>query len=115
MFSRMRAEWRLFVDCEPGSRFERLHERKRRHGRAFGQRLFWWFAGVLLILAGIVMLVTPGPGLLSIAFGIACLAQESLRLARRCDRAEMRLRGAVARWMGRRAERVRRGKGGERR
>jgi hypothetical protein len=101
VFKRIRHEWRSFVDCDPGSRFERLHERKKR-GTGIARRLFWWTAGVLLILAGIVMLVTPGPGLLSIAFGVGCLAKESLALARRCDRAELRLRAGLRRARARR-------------
>ncbi len=110
MLSRLRHEWHLFVECEPGSRFERLHERKRRDGKRWARRLFWWSTGVLLIFAGFVMLFTPGPGILGIAFGVACLAQESLPFARKCDRAELRVRRAAARWLRARAERVRRGK-----
>ena len=101
MISRLRQEWRHFIACPSGQRFERLHQRKSGDGKSFARRLFWWGAGVLLILAGIVMLVTPGPGLLSIAFGIACLAQESLPFARRCDRLELRLRAACSRWRAR--------------
>ena len=87
----------MFIACDPGTRFERLHQRKKRDGRSFARRLFWWAAGVLLVLAGFVMLFTPGPGLLSIAFGVACVAQQSLPFARRCDRAELRLRRAFRR------------------
>ncbi|HYC38395.1 MAG TPA: PGPGW domain-containing protein [Usitatibacter sp.] len=104
MFSRLRREWRYFIDCDAGTRFERLHERKRRDGRGFARRAFWWAAGVLLILLGFVMLFTPGPGLLGIAFGIACLAQQSLPLARKCDRWEVRLRRSWSRWRSRRSK-----------
>lgn len=38
--------------------------------------------GTILIVAGLVMLVTPGPGLLAIAAGLAVLARE-FRWARR--------------------------------
>jgi hypothetical protein len=33
-------------------------------------------AGVLLVLAGLAMLVLPGPGLITIAFGCVVLASE---------------------------------------
>ena len=102
MTSRIRREWQAFVEAPPGERFGRLYERKRRDGKRLATRLFWWGTGILLILAGFVMLFTPGPGLLSMAFGIACLAQESLPFARRCDRGELRLRAAWARWRSRR-------------
>lgn len=103
MLKKIREEWRHFRDCEPGTRFERLHARKQQGGRGVSNRLFWWTAGLLLILAGIVMLFTPGPGLLSIAFGLACLAHQSLPIARRCDRAEVGLRARLARWRRRKA------------
>lgn len=101
MFSRLRQEWRHFIQARPGSRFALLHERKRRGEASLARRLFWWSSGVLLILAGIVMLVTPGPGLLSIAFGLGCLAQESLAVAQKCDGFELRLRAAWQRWRAR--------------
>lgn len=104
MLKRLRHEWQLFVACPAGARFERLHERKRSDGRRLARRLFWWTAGVVLIAAGIVMLVTPGPGILSIAFGAACLAQESLGFARKCDRLEVRVREALRRARARRRD-----------
>lgn len=102
VFERMREEWRHFVRAEAGTRFARLHERKNADGRGLARRLAWWGMGVVLIAAGVVMLFTPGPGLLTFALGIACIAQESLPFARRCDYAEMRLRGAWERWRARR-------------
>jgi hypothetical protein len=36
--------------------------------------------------------------LLAIAFGFTCIARESRRVARRCDRAEMWIRQAWERW-----------------
>ena len=102
VFDRMRREWRQFVDADAGVRFARLHERKRATGRGFARRMAWWGMGVVLILAGLVMLVTPGPGLLTLALGVACIAQESLPFARKCDRMEVRLRKA---WRRRRERR----------
>lgn len=97
MLTRLRHEWRSFIGYAPGTRFEQLYERKRRDGGHLAARAFWVFAGFALIAAGFVMLFTPGPGLLAIAFGAACLARESLPFARKCDRAEVRLREAIER------------------
>ncbi|HVQ43954.1 MAG TPA: PGPGW domain-containing protein [Candidatus Saccharimonadia bacterium] len=36
----------------------------------------WSVSGGVLVLAGLVMLVTPGPGLLAIAAGVALWARE---------------------------------------
>ena len=84
----------------PGSRFVRRYEQKRDAGML--ERCGWTVAGFAFILAGLVMLVTPGPGLLALGFGLTCLAQESLALARWCDRFEMRMRALFARWRSKR-------------
>ena len=94
----MRQEWRLFVSAEPGARFAGLHARKSAGGRGVLRRAAWWGMGILLLLAGLVMLVTPGPGILTIALGVACIAGESLAFARGCDRAELRWRERYRRW-----------------
>src|SRR5688572_26366752 len=101
MVERIRREWRVFSAEPPGERFERHYERKHRDDRTLLGRLTWIAAGVFFLLAGIVMLFTPGPGLLAIGFGVTCFAQESRRVARACDRAEMRIRRAWARWRSR--------------
>jgi hypothetical protein len=99
---RLREEWRHFVDAAPGNRFQLLHGRKRAGRGGLARALFWWSAGFVLMVAGFVMLFTPGPGILTLALGIACIAQESLPFARRCDRFELRLRRHYSRWRSRR-------------
>jgi hypothetical protein len=98
MVERIRKEWRVFAAEAPGERFERHYERKRRDDRTLAGRLTWIAAGIFFVLAGIVMLFTPGPGLLAIGFGVTCFAQESRRVARFCDRLELRIRAAWSRW-----------------
>ena len=85
-----------------GSRFERHYERKRSdEGRGAVGRLAWICAGIFFFLAGIVMLFTPGPGLLAIGFGLTCFSTESRRLARWCDRTELRVLEAWKKWRSR--------------
>src|SRR6186713_1197898 len=98
VLERIKLEWRKFVAEPPGSRFERHYERKREAEMGLLGRATWIAAGVFFMLAGFVMLFTPGPGLLAIGFGITCLSQESRRLARFCDRTELRIHGAWTRW-----------------
>ena len=98
----MRQEWHHFVAAEPGARFAGLHARKSAGGRGFLRRAGWWLMGLGLMFAGFVMLFTPGPGILTLALGIACIAGESLAFARRCDRAELRWRERWIRWRKRR-------------
>jgi hypothetical protein len=51
--------------------------------------------GGVLVAAGIVMLVTPGPGILTIAAGVALLARHHDWARRLRDRAVARLRRAT--------------------
>jgi hypothetical protein len=98
VLERIKQEWRRFAAEPAGSRFERQYERKRALETGLLSRCMWILAGVFFMLAGIVMLFTPGPGLLSIGFGMTCFAQESRRVARFCDRTEIRLTRAWERW-----------------
>jgi len=98
MVERIRREWRVFAAEPPGERFERHHERKVAEERTLLGRFTWLAAGVFFVVAGIVMLFTPGPGLLAIGFGVTCFAQESRGVARFCDRLELRIRAAWVRW-----------------
>ena len=47
--------------------------------------------GTVLVLAGLVMLVTPGPGLVAIAAGLAVLAREFAWARRLLERIRVRL------------------------
>ena len=104
MVERIRRHWRVFAAEAPGERFEKHYERKAGQDRTLLGRVTWIVAGMLFLVAGIVMLFTPGPGLLAIGFGITCFAQESRRVARSCDRSEMRLRRAWERWRSRKKQ-----------
>jgi len=64
------------------------------------RRVFLIIAGFTLLLAGVVMLVTPGPGMLVIFLGLALLAAEFVwarRLMERMKREGLRLKEAVLR------------------
>jgi uncharacterized protein (TIGR02611 family) len=56
---------------------ERLREQRERHlGRSRFYRVPFALVGFTLVLAGLALLVLPGPGLLVIAAGLAMLALE---------------------------------------
>jgi uncharacterized protein (TIGR02611 family) len=64
------------------------------------RRVFLIIAGFTLLLAGVVMLVTPGPGMLVIFLGLGLLAAEFVwarRLMERMKREGLRLKEAVLR------------------
>jgi uncharacterized protein (TIGR02611 family) len=63
---------------QPRSRWaDKLEERRERYqerGRLY--RIGWVIVGSLITLAGVVMLVTPGPAFVLIPIGLAMLAME---------------------------------------
>jgi uncharacterized protein (TIGR02611 family) len=64
------------------------------------RRVFLIIAGFTLLLAGVVMLVTPGPGMLVIFLGLGMLAAEFVWARRLMDRMKQeggRLKDAVLR------------------
>lgn len=65
------------------------------------RRVFLIIAGFTLLLAGGIMLVTPGPGMLVIFLGLGLLAAEFVwarRLMERIKREGVRLKDAVLRY-----------------
>jgi uncharacterized protein (TIGR02611 family) len=62
------------------------------------KRFFKILMGFTLLLAGVIMLVTPGPGWLTIALGLAVLAAEYVWARRLLDRLKehgVRLRDSI--------------------
>jgi len=80
------SSWQQFREAVPGQRFIEYH------GRATHSPVLSIVFGSILIVAGLVMLVAPGPGLLALALGFASLASGSRWFAERLDRAELRVR-----------------------
>lgn len=76
----------------PGRRFQDRYERNRGVDSGVGRWLRLG-AGAILLVPGLLMLVTPGPGLVALALAAALLAGESRVIARFLDRVELRLRG----------------------
>jgi len=104
MFDWLRAHFRAFLASRSGTRFRRQH--RRRQARPHPVRtVLAVIGGVLVFLVGIVMLVTPGPGLLVMAIGAALVAGESLLVARTLDRLDFHASAHWARWRARRSQR----------
>jgi uncharacterized protein (TIGR02611 family) len=73
------------------------------------RRVFRIVAGFTLLLIGVVMIVTPGPGWLVILLGLSLLAAEFIwarRLMERMKREGVRVRDAVSRYIPSRAVEV---------
>lgn len=77
----------IAAELETGRREETIAEAERSVLRRVGRVT----AGSLLVLAGIVMWVLPGPGLLTIAAGLLALSRDFPWAARMLDRVRARL------------------------
>ena len=62
--------------------------------------------GGLIMVAGVAMLVLPGPGLLALVIGAALIAEESLFAARVLDRIDLWGTHGLQRWRKSRATRA---------
>jgi hypothetical protein len=82
--------WQALRAGRPGRRFLRYHERTRRPGSYLSTA-----AGVALLVLGLLLFLTPGPGFVVALLGAAILAGQSRSLARALDRCEIRVRRAV--------------------
>jgi uncharacterized membrane protein HdeD (DUF308 family) len=95
----LKTRWRELRQGEPGRRFraryERRHSRRRHAG---GRKWSVMVAGAVIVLAGIVLLPLPGPGMLVIALGALLVAEESLTVAKMLDALELRGRALISRW-----------------
>ncbi|HEX7914575.1 MAG TPA: hypothetical protein VF497_02365, partial [Rudaea sp.] len=70
MFDWLRAHFRAFLASRSGTRFRRQHRRRQANPHLL-RTILAVIGGVLVFLVGVVMLVTPGPGLLVMAVGAA--------------------------------------------
>ena len=95
MIRKLKEQWRELRAAPPGKRFRLRYERRATERKTPGARIAWTALAVVLILAGIVALPLPGPGMVVIAAGLALLAQESLTVAKLCDRLELAIRKRV--------------------
>ena len=89
-FNWLKKEWHRFWSDPAGERFENhAHRMKREAPR---RRIVHTAVGGAAIVAGTAMLVVPGPGALTLAFGLALIAGNSPALARRLDSTERVIR-----------------------
>ncbi|TDU73342.1 putative transmembrane protein PGPGW [Prosthecobacter fusiformis] len=103
--STLKSYWQDFKSSAPGHRFKDFYERRQeeRSGSGYGKRFLYVGLGLGLVIAGVVFLALPGPGLLGVALGLALIAGEFSFMASWLDRGEVMLREAVhvlAKWWG---------------
>lgn len=85
----LRQKWDEFRALPVGRRFISRNRARRSQPGGLLRTCLLIAGGVGLILAGIAMLVLPGPGLIAIALGAALIAEESRLVARLLDRLDL--------------------------
>jgi hypothetical protein len=105
MSASLRDQWKQFIALPSGRRFQSRNRLHRERPTGLLRKVLMIGFGCVLILAGVVMLVLPGPGLLVLIIGAALIAEESLIAARALDRIDAWITRRVQRWRQRRAER----------
>lgn len=98
MAASLRRQWEHFTESPTGHRFEARYRLRR--ARKFG--LLWRIlisgTGVVIMLAGVAMLVLPGPGILALVIGGVLVAEESLVAARVLDHLDVWISGRLKAW-----------------
>ena len=102
MAASLRRQWDHFAASSSGRRFEARYRLRRARRYGFLWRILISGAGVALMLAGLAMLVLPGPGILALIIGAALIAEESLVAARILDRMDAWVSGKLKAWRARR-------------
>jgi len=90
-------DWKSLKQSEPGHRFQdRYRRRHQKHGgRSKFIKPLIVGAGLVVIGIGILLLIFPGPGWVTITVGLAIIAGESKILAQILDILEMMLRKLI--------------------
>jgi hypothetical protein len=97
VFAGFRKRWNRFVSAPRGARFRAHHERMR-EGRHALRTVLAVGLGLLLLALGLIMLVLPGPGLLTGIVGAMLIAGESLVVARWLDGLDLFAARIWTRW-----------------
>jgi hypothetical protein len=102
----LREQWKQFVAVPSGRRFITRYRARRGQRGGLLRKCLIVGAGLLLMLAGVAMLVLPGPGLVAIVVGAAFIAEESRISAHLLDRIDQWGTRIYARWRARRQARA---------
>lgn len=96
MIKRFRGSWHGFSEGRTGRRFrDRYHRRRRSGNKTRLSTILALGGGVALMLAGLVMVVAPGPGWITFFLGLGVVSGEFLPAARLMDRGEVKARKLI--------------------
>ena len=99
MLKKLKKHWRELRKGRPGRRFQERYQRNQqaRKDKTSPKRFVAPAVGIVLLVAGVVFCVIPGPGVPLIIVGASLLADRSIVLAKTMDWLEVRVR-KVVRW-----------------
>ena len=92
--SRIKQSWNAFQAEKTGRRFQSRYNQEHRTGGVKLKAVVQIGMGVLLLIAGGIMLVIPGPGIPVIAFGAVLIARHVNPAAKALDWIDVHLRRA---------------------
>jgi hypothetical protein len=94
----LKRNWNRLKRGRPGHRFEERAERARqnRAKQSWIKRFLEPAVGGLLLAAGVIFCLIPGPGLPLVVIGCALLAQRSMAMARCLDWVEIKVRKLIS-------------------
>lgn len=92
---RMKTELTKLREAQPGERFVQFNRRMRSESPSWMRPLYIGLAAVSFVI-GVVLAFIPGPAILFFALAAALLATQSIWLAERLDRAEVKGREWLA-------------------
>jgi Putative transmembrane protein (PGPGW) len=88
-------KWQDLIDGKPGWRFQEFYHQRQALRRSLLAKYVMMIVGATVFLAGIILLLLPGPGLLVALLGASLFARESYAAARALDWLEMRIRSLI--------------------
>jgi uncharacterized protein (TIGR02611 family) len=92
----LRHAWQELRKAPPGRRFQQRFQRRRSAPRSALRKTGVLAGGALVVIAGVIALPLPGPGLVIMALGALLIAGESRAAARSLDWLEVKLRRLFA-------------------
>lgn len=96
MPGRLKRQWQEFRRSRPGHRFQDYHRRRHSQG-SHALHILGLLLGVVMMLAGVVLMPAPGPGMLVVVLGAVLVARGSRTAALAFDGLELRLHGLLRR------------------
>lgn len=96
-------QWKHFSASPSGRRFKARYRLRRARKNGLLWKILITGVGIVVMLAGVAMLVLPGPGILALVIGAALVAEESLFAARMLDRIDVWVSARIAAWRARRS------------